>query len=427
MSPGEIDAPAARDDEETSEPGDSTDGSVAVVHMDLMAKGGGEAVAMNALEALQAAYDVTLITLTDPDVPALNDFFNTNVDPSSLTVRRAGLLAPTLNETFGLKYYVLQNALLGRYARRHADEFDLLVSTINELGLETNSVQYVHFPFDWTVSLSDRDHIFHPTVEDDSPYERLCTRVAGVARTDIRANTLFANSEWTADVVEDAYGTRPEVLHPPIDTSEFVDRPWEERENGFVTVGRIERSKRIAEMIRVVDGVRDRGHDVHFHVVGPTVDEEYREEVAAMADAREYVELEGELPRDELVERICTHRYGIHGKEYEHFGMAVAELAAGGTVPFIPSNGGQHAIVRDEELLMYDSPEDAVEKITRVLEDESLQRDLRTSTREIERRFGRERFKAEFRAAVADALGRSTRGDRDVAASSVPNAAPGED
>ncbi|RDI71082.1 glycosyltransferase family 1 protein [Halopelagius longus] len=427
MSPGETNTEVARCDETASEPGDSSSPSVAVVHMDLMSKGGGEAVAMNALEALQAAYDVTLITLTDPDIPALNDFFNTSVDAEALTVRRAGVLAPTIHETFGLKYYVLQNALLGRYARRHADEFDLLVSTINELGLETDSVQYVHFPFDWTVSCADRDHIFHPTVEDDSWYERLCTRVAGVSRRDIQANTLFANSEWTAEVVEDAYGTKPEILHPPIDTSEFVNLPWEEREDGFVTVGRIERSKRIAEMIRVVDGVRERGHDVHFHVIGPTVDEEYREEVAAMAAEREYVELEGEVPRSELVERICTHKYGIHGKEYEHFGMAVAELAAGGTVPFIPSNGGQHAIVRDEELLMYDSPEDAVEKIAHVLEDESRQRELRMSTREIERRFGRRRFKRAFRDAVDDALAQSGASEREPAATVVSNPASNED
>ena len=382
---------------------------IAVIHMDLMSKGGGEAVCMNVLEALEDDHEVTLLTLTEPDLAELNDYFDTSVE--SVTVRRAGRLAPTLHERCGLKYYVLQNALLGRYARKHADEYDLLVSTINELGLESDSVQYVHFPFDWTVSLDNREHIFHPTVEEDSLYERLATRVAGVDRDDIRRNTLLANSGWTADVVEDAYGTRPEVMYPPVDTSEFEARDWADCEEGFVTVGRIERSKRIKEMIRIVDGVRERGHDVHFHVIGPTVDEEYHREVEAMALARDYVELEGEVPRDELVERVCEHRYGIHGKEYEHFGMAVAELAAGGTVPFVPSNGGQHAIVDDEERLMYDSVDDAVEKIAAVLDDPAAQRELRGTPAEIRRRFGRERFKREFRATVRAALAQSTGDD----------------
>lgn len=66
---------------------------IAVVHMDLMAKGGGEAVAMNTIEALQTDHDVTLLTLTDPDLSALNDYFNTAVDVSDLTVQRAGWLA----------------------------------------------------------------------------------------------------------------------------------------------------------------------------------------------------------------------------------------------------------------------------------------------------------------------------------------------
>ncbi|GAA0683066.1 glycosyltransferase family 4 protein [Natronoarchaeum mannanilyticum] len=381
---------------------------IAVVHMDLMSKGGGEAVAMNVLEALEDDHDVTLLTLTDPDIDELNDYFNTDV--TDVTIRRAGHLAPKLHETYGLKYYILQNALLGRYARNHADEFDLLVSTINELGLESNSVQYIHFPFDWTVSLDNREHIFHPTVEDDSAYERLCTRVAGVDLADIRSNALLANSEWTADVVEDAYGTRPRVVYPPVDTSEFDPDTWDERERGFVTVGRIERSKRIRELIEIVDGARERGHGVHLHVIGPTVDEEYRAEVDAMAADRPYVDIEGEIDRSELVDRVCSHRYGIHGKEYEHFGMAVAELAAGGAIPFVPANGGQHVIVDDRDELQYDSVADAVEKIDCVLSESSArQRDLRVPPETIRRQFGRERFKDEIRTVVAERLnGRET-------------------
>ncbi|GAB3670146.1 glycosyltransferase [Halopiger thermotolerans] len=372
--------------------------------MDLGAKGGGEAVCMNVLETLQDDHEVTLLTLTEPDLADLNEYFNTDV--RDIAVERAGVLAPWMHERYGLRYYILQNALLGRYARSRADEFDLLVSTINELGLGPNAVQYVHFPFDWTVSLENREHIFHPTVEEDSFYERLCTFVGEIDQTELQRCTLLANSTWTAEVIEDAYGTTPQVLYPPIDTAEFdeFEIPWADRENGFVTVGRIERSKRIAEMIRIIDGVRDRGHDVHFHVIGPTVDDEYYREVVALADDRDYVDLEGEIPRDELVERICTHRYGIHGKEYEHFGMAVAELAAGGTIPFVPATGGQHDIVNGRETLEYESPTDAVDRIDRVLSTPSLQRELRIDRAEIERRFGRERFQREFDDIVAAAL-----------------------
>ncbi len=375
---------------------------IGVVHMDLMSKGGGEAVSMNVLEALQDNHEVTLLTLTEPDLDELNAYFNTAVD--SVTVRRAGLLAPAMNDRYGLQYYVLQNALLGRYARRHADQFDLLVSTINELGLGPDAVQYVHFPFDWSVNLENRDHIFHPTVEEDSFYERLATRIGGVELENLRQNVVFANSEWTADAVEEAYGVRPRILHPPIDTSEFDPEPWADREDGVVTIGRIERSKRIRELIEITDGVRERGHDTHLHIVGPTVDEEYRSEIESMATDREYVFLEGEVSHSRLVELACGHRYGIHGKQYEHFGMAVAELVAAGAVTFVPETGGQHAVVRDRSELLYGSLEEAIENIASVMDDPELQRDLRMSPTEIRRRFGRRRFKQQFRSIIDELL-----------------------
>jgi glycosyltransferase involved in cell wall biosynthesis len=381
--------------------------SVAVVYPDLTAKGGGEAVAMNVLEALQRDYDVTLLTLTDPEIEALCGYFGVDVDRSRLGVRRAGRLAPGINRRVGLRYYLLQNALLGRYARRHADEFDLVVSAINELGLGTDSVQYVHFPFDWNVRLDDRDEIFHPAVEPDSVYQRVCTALAGVTRENTRSSTVLANSTWTADKFERAYGTRPTVLFPPIDTRGFTDVPWSARENGFVTVGRIERSKRTVEMIETIGAVRDRGHDVHLHVVGPTADETYYRSVVELAERRPYVDLEGELSRSELTALVSTHRYGIHGKAHEHFGMAVAELAAGGAIPFVPSTGGQRGIVRNRDSLLYDTPGEAVEKIDRVLANRDLQRTLRPRPAEIERRFGRSRFQAAISRAVAESIDRT--------------------
>jgi glycosyltransferase involved in cell wall biosynthesis len=132
-----------------------------------------------------------------------------------------------------------------------------------------------------------------------------------------------------------------------------------------------------------------------------------------MVEDRPYVELEGEVPREELVERICTHRYGIHGKEYEHFGMAVAELAAGGAIPFVPASGGQHAIVGDDRLT-FDSVEDAVDSIDRVLSNPATQTELRMGPAEIRERFGRERFKYEIRAIVAEEVDSSSSGAVDA-------------
>ncbi len=392
--------------------------AIGVVHMDLMAKGGGEAVAMNVLEALQRDHDVTLLTIAKPDFDELNVFFNTAVDPSTLTVDRTGWPVRLLHWRYDFHYYILQNALLARYARKREDDFDLLVSTINELPLGRKAVQYIHFPFDWAARGSQREHIFHPTVENGSLYERLCTWLGDVDVDKISSDRLFANSPWTASVVEDAYGTDVDVLYPPVDTEPFVDTPWAAREAGFVTVGRIERSKRIIEMIDILDALRERGHDLHLHVIGPVVSEAYMREIETRAADRPYVHLDGELPRAQLVDRICSHRYGLHAKRYEHFGMAVAELLAGGAVTFVPANGGQRDIVGRDERLTFDGVGDAIETIDRVVGDEELARSLRKRPEDLEAMFGRERFRDRFRDVVHRAL------DPDRPIGDLPASAP---
>ena len=59
----------------------------------------------------------------------------------------------------------------------------------------------------------------------------------------------------------------------------------------------------------------------------------------------------------------------------EPFGIAVAEMVNAGAIVFVSNGGGQTEIV-DSPQLIYDGIEEAVEKISRVLREESLQREL---------------------------------------------------
>ncbi len=372
--------------------------AIGVAHTDLAAKGGGEGVCMCTLEALQDRHDVTLLTITRPDLDELNRYYRTDVAP--LEIRHAPRYDALLNEV-DLPLYNLRNALLNRFVGKYANEFDAIVGTDNELSLDVPTVQYIHTPRFGRLVTTKR------VGEDsfvDHFYDRLSWRVGGFDAERIAGSELVTNSRWMANVVQDAYDTRPEIVHPPVDTSGFEPRPWGERENGFVTIGRLARYKRIERAIRIVDGVRERGHDVHLHVIGPSYDEEYRCELDAMADRRDYIAIEGELPREELVEMICSHRYGLHAKRREHFGMAIAELVAGGAIPFVPDASGQRDIVNERDEQLYGTVEEAVDRIDEVLATPSLQSELRSTPEAIERRFGRERFREEMRDAVERAL-----------------------
>lgn len=375
---------------------------VAVAHTDLMAKGGAEAVAMNALEALQSDHEVTLLTLADPDFAALNDYFRTDV--SGVAVRTADLergLLDRLEDATDLTLYNLRNALLNRFVAALSDRVDVVVSTDNELSVPGPLVQYVHTPRFARLVVSK--HVGEDSFLDHA-YDRLSYRIGGYDAEQIRGSRLLTNSSWMADVVQDAYGVRPAVVHPPVDTRGFDPRPWEERERGFLTVGRLARYKNVEDNIEIVDRVRDRGHDVHLHLVGPAYDRGYYERLAELAAERPHVTLDGEVSRERLVELVCTHRYGLHGKRNEHFGMVVAEFVAGGALPFVPNNGGQRDIVNGRRELTYDTVDGAVDRIDRVLSDAALQEELLTDPAQVERRFGRERFHREMHAAVRQAV-----------------------
>ncbi len=371
---------------------------IAVAHVDLTARGGAEAVCVNALAALRDDHDLALLTLAEPDWSRLREFYGVDLGDVPVVPPPATV---SLLDRFDDPLYNLRLALLNRHVRRHEDAFDLVVGTDNELSVATPSVQYVHTPRFGRLVTTKR------VGEDgfvDHLYDRLSYRFGGYDAEQVRAARLLTNSRFMANVVQNAYGTRPQVVYPPVDTRGFDTLPWDEREDGFLTVGRLAPYKNVEATIRIVDGVRERGHDVHHHVVGPAYDREYARRIRSLAAAREYVHLEGELPREELVDLLCWHRYGLHGKRNEHFGMVVAELAAAGAVPFVPDSGGQQEIVARNDRQSYATPADAVEKIDSVLSDPSIQRRLRTTPEEIERRFGRERFRTEIREVVAEAL-----------------------
>jgi len=288
--------------------------------------------------------------------------------------------------------------LLRRFFRGHASKFDLAVSTANELALPLPSVQYVHYP---QFRKRQRRRLgVEPAAEPglgewlNERWSRLAAPAVGAGAD--RDALLLANSDWTADAVEESYGVRPAVLHPPVDPI-HCDREWADREPGIVMVGRLAPDKRPLAAIAVVDALRERGYETHLHVVGsaPRSYRTYAERVAAAADRREYVFLERDVSRERLERLLCTHRYGLNAKEREHFGMAVAEYVAAGMVAVAPDSGGQREIVPEQR--RFDSRAGAVDCLAEAIEDGEPP----TGRRD---RFAGERFRAAMREAVARAI-----------------------
>lgn len=370
---------------------------IAVAHPDLSMRGGAENVCMHVLQALQSDHDLTLLTLTRPDFGSLNDYYRTDV--RAPRVRIAGTLAPTLRTRAGHRLSRLQAAIFGRWLQHREREYDLVVSTKNEFPLSGPAVQFVHTP-----QFAAADPGLDETGLVGRVYRRACARLAGVETGVFDSTRLLANSQWTATEVATAYDADADPVYPPVQVTGVPDRSWAERERGFLTVGRVGPSKRVLRNVEIVSRVRDRGHDVHLHIVGPTTDGAYARTVQSAAADHEYVSLDGAVSRDRLLEMIANHRYGLHGRPYEHFGIVVAEFVAGGAIPFAPDSGGQVEILADTPSLLYESVDDAVATIDAVLSAPERQARLRETLDAITRTFSRDRFEADIADVVGEVL-----------------------
>ncbi|SFK69267.1 Glycosyltransferase involved in cell wall bisynthesis [Halogranum rubrum] len=371
---------------------------VGVVQADLSRLGGGQVVCMNVIESLQREHEVEVLTASSVDIESLNEYADTSVE--DVPVKKLGTIPQLVNKYRGRRFVLLEVALINRYVKSVREEYDVLISTVNELSLPGPAVQYVHVP------QFDRSSVPGEEVDTTvySLYNKVCKWLAQYREEDVTQSKLLANSNWTADVTENIYGIRPEVLYPPIDSQFRSAKPWNDREDGFVAVGRIEATKNYERLITIVDRLRERGYSTHLHIVGPADSDEYASHIKDLVEEREYILYEGKVPRERLFELLSGHKFGLHGKDYEHFGMAVAEMMLAGEIPFVPRSGGQQEIVNNDARLLYESEEEAVEKIAFVLEDPHEQESIRQGFPDAEQQFSRDRFKKRVEEIVREIL-----------------------
>ena len=82
--------------------------------------------------------------------------------------------------------------------------------------------------------------------------------------------------------------------------------------------------------------------------------------------------LEGPRAGKEKEKLLTGHRFAVHGRREEAFGIAVAEIVKAGCVTFVPDEGGPPEIVGDAALCYADTA-DAVQKIDAVLRSDTEQ------------------------------------------------------
>jgi glycosyltransferase involved in cell wall biosynthesis len=376
----------------------------------LVPHGGAPGVAAWILEALRQDYEVTLLTSQPVDLRVLDRSYGTSLTGSGLQVRT---MAPVVRGFLGLDPdpgSIQTHAYLMRLCKRVRHQYDLVVGADNEGDFGPPAVQYIHWPY--------LAHVY-PRVRSSCDLP-LGQKLACLNKGEIRpwmlvgdysfdrmkANHTLVNSGWTGRWVKRVYGIDSTTVHPPA-PGMFPRIAWKEREDGFVMMGRLAAAKRFDWCLKVLSIVRGRFPQVRLHIMGSSYREarDYLVFMRALAQANSsWVKLHEDLSRVELAELAAHQRYGMHAFTNEHFGMAVAEMVRAGCIPFVHNSGGPPEIVGHDSRLIYESEDEAAQKIMQVLGDPAAQEDIRQRLALRKDLYSVETFVRAIRAEVARAL-----------------------
>jgi glycosyltransferase involved in cell wall biosynthesis len=381
---------------------------VAVMHPRL-GLGGSESLALWTAEALKDRVALSLVTGGPVDLARLNEFYGTHIEPGEIEIINAPLPLE-LGRTE--KFAALRGAVFQKYCRSIAPRFDLVINTYGLCNFTVPAIQCVAdfgFVREWRNHLSPELAGCRRWWYGDSllrrAYLNLCD---GICRCDPEAsksNLTLANSRWTAKLLKQKLGIDSEVVYPPVSASAAIV-PWEEQENGFLCIGRVVPEKRMDSVVEILSRLRQRGHDIHLHILGGVDDSPFGRKIRLLAERnRNRVLLEGSVWGARKAQMLANHRYGINGRSHEPFGIAVAEMVKAGCVTFVPNGGGQAEIV-DHPALAFENVADAVAKIENVLLIEALRQDLRRHLARQAQSFSTDKFQTTIRQIVRGFLER---------------------
>ena len=361
------------------------------------------------LQALCNDHDVTALTWQPCEITAINHYYGTSLDAAKVRFRHVPTVVRWLLPVYG--YDVLKQHVFLRICKRIGATYDVILSACNECDFGSRRIQYIHYPVWDDPRINDAaqralDFSRYRWYQRSSAimrlYYRLSQVVSGFSLERMRRNVTLVNSDWTGQAFRTIHGADATTVYPPV-AGTFPRTPWDQRSNGFVCVGRMVHQKRFERVIDILKTVRSLGWDIHLRIIGSPHDVGYGAEIQRLqATNVDWVSVDKDVPRAELLMLLSSRRYGIFGMEEEHFGIGVAEAVKAGCIVFVPKGGGQVEIVANDQRLTFADDNEAVEKIISVLADRSLQLQLRQHLLASGAQFSAERFMSEIRAVVDD-------------------------
>ena len=372
-----------------------------------MARGGSEATAVWTVNALQDEYDVTFVTAASVDWESLNRAYGTAVEPGRVNLLKAPAL-PGVDSP--LRFTHLQVRYFERYCHGIASGYELCLSAYNPICFGRPGIQLIG-DFSFCEEMRKRLYIFGESrPQHRATWLRRLYLAVGAAMEvkkpllSERGDLILANSKWSADQLEAFFGVSGAgVIYPPV----ILPRTEMEVKRdplGFVCLGRVVPEKEIERIVRILGQVRQSGYPVTLRLIGNLDDSEYSRGISDLIGKhRDWITPTGFLDLEAKQAILASQTYGLHACRIEAFGIAVAEMASMGCVPFVPSTGGAGEILPFPEL-QFATDEEAVAKIIEMLGSPDRMQYFRSQLPGLMEQFGPEKFMNQLREMVQEFL-----------------------
>ena len=343
---------------------------VLIVTKHMLSWGGAAIVNAFIVDALlKLGFEVKVICYSVDELIKFKQYLGVDFDTPYLTIEIVNGRFQDIIQKSGY----LNSFYLMRFVKRMKFDDHILFSTWDEMDFGRKAIQYIH----WISHHPSSNNGSKPVANSFGDklrtfYRFLVSTFFAFNKKNVKNNISIFNSRFTKKQFEKLYGeTSGEVVHPPLMIDESFREKFSERENGFIYSGRISRDKNIHKMIEFIAKIRDTSSDFHFHIVGPTSDEEYKNGLIQNYPY-DWMAFEGNKTREELSEILGKHKYSLQGRYLEPFGMAAAESCKMGCLTFVPSRSGAAELIKYDSL-KFDDFRDLPEKFKALQNDPELQ------------------------------------------------------
>ena len=185
-------------------------------------------------------------------------------------------------------------------------------------------------------------------------------------------DVVMANSKYIARLIKMLWKGDALVLNPPVKVKDFEpygNKPFEERDDAVVMVGRISPEKRVEV---VIDALVLTDTKPTLKVIGGLIPTTmlYKESLEKRAKEKGVkVEFYPNVSREDLVKRVASSKVFVHATVGEHFGIAVVEGMAAGCPVIVHRSGGPYEDITDygKHGLAFENKEELAEFIDRLI------------------------------------------------------------